>query len=185
MDALDEPFSAVDKVLEDTPLGMAADAIIIEMHAEATSEKMAMGHFCDGRASLVVGAHTHIPHRRRADPAPAALPIRPTRGACCDYDSVIGMGKEESVRRFTTKLPGERHKPAEGPAHRLRRVRRDRSEDGVGDAGRPDPHRRPADRPCAGALGVVFIAQDQPPDHQFVDLQPPEPSAADDEPTYR
>jgi metallophosphoesterase (TIGR00282 family) len=115
MDALDEPFSATDKVLEDTPLGLAADAIIIEMHAEATSEKMAMGHFCDGRASLVVGAHTHIP-TADAQILPGGTAYQTDAGACCDYDSVIGMGKEESVRRFTTKLPGERHKPAEGPA---------------------------------------------------------------------
>jgi calcineurin-like phosphoesterase len=115
MDALDDPFSAVDKVLEDTPLGLAADAIILEVHAEATSEKMAMGHFCDGRASLVVGAHTHIP-TADAQILPGGTAYQTDAGACCDYDSVIGMGKEESVRRFTTKLPGERHKPASGPA---------------------------------------------------------------------
>ena len=61
MDALDDPFAAVDRELEACPLGAAADAIIVDMHAEATSEKMAMGHFCDGRASLVVGTHTHVP----------------------------------------------------------------------------------------------------------------------------
>src|SRR6185312_10141449 len=61
MDALDDPFAAVDHELEACPLGVAADAIIVDMHCEATSEKMAMGHFCDGRASLVVGTHTHVP----------------------------------------------------------------------------------------------------------------------------
>src|SRR4051794_31231129 len=55
MDALDDPFSAVDRELEACPLGVACDAAIVDVHAEATSEKMAMGHFCDGRASLVVG----------------------------------------------------------------------------------------------------------------------------------
>ena len=61
MDSLDDPFSAVDRELEAAPLGEVADAVIVDMHAEITSEKMAMGHFCDGRASLVVGTHTHIP----------------------------------------------------------------------------------------------------------------------------
>src|ERR1044072_6300794 len=61
MDSLDDPFAAVDRELEACPLGSAADAVIVDMHAEATSEKMAMGHFCDGRATLVVGTHTHAP----------------------------------------------------------------------------------------------------------------------------
>src|ERR1700757_3308393 len=61
MDALDCPFAAVDHELEACPLGAAADAIIVDMHAEATSEKMAMGHFCDARASMVVGSHSHVP----------------------------------------------------------------------------------------------------------------------------
>src|SRR4051794_20351368 len=58
---LDDPFSACDQELEACPLGQACDAIIVDMHGEVTSEKMAMGHFCDGRASLVVGTHSHVP----------------------------------------------------------------------------------------------------------------------------
>src|SRR6185437_758759 len=61
MDALDDPFAAVAAQLEACPLSEGADAIVIDMHAETTSEKMAMGHFCDGRVSLVVGTHTHVP----------------------------------------------------------------------------------------------------------------------------
>ena len=61
MDALDDPFAAVERELAACPLGEGADAIVVDMHAEATSEKMAMGHFCDGRASLVVGTHSHVP----------------------------------------------------------------------------------------------------------------------------
>src|SRR6202042_2701709 len=61
MDALDDPFASVARELNACPLGEAADAVVVDMHAEATSEKMAMGHFCDGRASLVVGTHTHVP----------------------------------------------------------------------------------------------------------------------------
>src|SRR4051812_30810423 len=61
MDALDDPFAAVERELNSAPLRDVADAVVVDMHAEATSEKMAMGHFCDGRASLVVGTHTHVP----------------------------------------------------------------------------------------------------------------------------
>src|SRR5690606_39689864 len=57
----DDPFSAVDAVLRAHPLGGAVQATLIDMHCEATSEKMGMGHWCDGRASLVVGTHTHVP----------------------------------------------------------------------------------------------------------------------------
>jgi metallophosphoesterase (TIGR00282 family) len=71
MDALDDPFAAVDRELEDCRLGWGCDAAIVDMHAEATSEKMAMGHYCDGRASFVVGTHSHVPTADRRTPAPA------------------------------------------------------------------------------------------------------------------
>ena len=61
MDALDDPFVAVDGALMQCPLGSVCDAAIVDMHAEATSEKQAMGYFLDGRVSLVVGTHTHVP----------------------------------------------------------------------------------------------------------------------------
>ena len=61
MESLDDPFNAIEKVLDENPLGITCDAIVIDIHAETTSEKTAMGHFCDGRVSLVVGTHTHIP----------------------------------------------------------------------------------------------------------------------------
>ena len=115
MDALEDPFSAVDRELEACPLGVACDALIVDMHCEATSEKMAMGHFCDGRASLVVGTHTHVP-TADAQILPGGTAYQTDAGGCCDYDSVIGMGKEEAVRRFTTRLPGARFQPASGPA---------------------------------------------------------------------
>ena len=115
MDALDDPFAAVGRELDACPLGEAADAIIIDIHAEATSEKMAMGHFCDGRASLVVGTHTHAP-TADAQIFPGGTAFQSDAGACADYDSVIGMDKAEPVRRFTTKMPGSRYSPATGPA---------------------------------------------------------------------
>ena len=61
MDALDDPFRAVDAELAPAPLGEACDVAILDFHAEATSEKQAFGHHVDGRASLVVGTHTHVP----------------------------------------------------------------------------------------------------------------------------
>ena len=115
MDSLDDPFAAVDKELESCPLGAAADAIVLDMHAEATSEKMAMGHFCDGRASLVVGTHTHVP-TADAQILNGGTAYQTDAGACADYDSVIGNQKDEPLRRFTTRISGGRYKPAEGPA---------------------------------------------------------------------
>ncbi len=115
MDALDDPFAAVDRELDTCPLGEVADAIIVDMHAEATSEKMAMGHFCDGRASLVVGTHTHVP-TADAQILNGGTAYQTDAGACADYDSVIGNQKEEPLRRFTTRISGGRYKPAEGPA---------------------------------------------------------------------
>jgi metallophosphoesterase (TIGR00282 family) len=115
MEAMDDPFAAVDRELEACPLGAAADAIIVDMHCEATSEKMAMGHFCDGRASLVVGTHTHVP-TADAQVLPSGTAYQTDAGACADYDSVIGNQKDEPLRRFTTKISGGRYKPAEGPA---------------------------------------------------------------------
>jgi len=113
MASMDDPFSAVDKQLESCPLGLAADAIVVDMHAEATSEKMAMGHFCDGRATLVVGTHTHVP-TADAQILPGGTAYQTDAGACADYDSVIGMDKEEPLRRFTTRIGKERYKPATG-----------------------------------------------------------------------
>ncbi len=115
MDPMDDPFSAVERELEAAPLGVVADAVIVDMHAEATSEKMGMGHFCDGRASLVVGTHTHVP-TADAQILPHGTAYQTDAGGCCDYDSVIGNDKEEPLRRFTTRLSGGRYTPASGPA---------------------------------------------------------------------
>ena len=115
MASMDDPFAAVDKQLESCPIGMACDAIVVDMHAEATSEKMAMGHFCDGRATLVVGTHTHVPTGDHQI-LPNGTAYQTDAGACADYDSVIGMDKEEPLRRFTTRIGKERYKPASGPA---------------------------------------------------------------------
>jgi 2',3'-cyclic-nucleotide 2'-phosphodiesterase len=115
MDALDDPFAAVDAQLSACPLGEGADAIVVDMHAEATSEKMAMGHFCDGRASFVVGTHQHVP-TADAQIFPGGTAYQTDAGACADYDSVIGMDKGEPVQRFLRKISGQRFAPATGPA---------------------------------------------------------------------
>ena len=115
MDALDDPFAAVERELAACPLGEAADAIVVDIHAEATSEKMAMGHFCDGRASLVVGTHSHVP-TADAQILPGGTAFQCDAGACADYDSVIGMDKAEPLQRFTRKIPTQRYSPATGPA---------------------------------------------------------------------
>ncbi|HXD52366.1 MAG TPA: TIGR00282 family metallophosphoesterase, partial [Burkholderiales bacterium] len=90
MDPLDDPFAAVDHELTACTLKREADAIIIDVHAEATSEKQAMGHFCDGRASAVVGTHTHAP---TADHhiLPGGTGFVTDVGMSGDYNSVIGM----------------------------------------------------------------------------------------------
>ncbi len=115
MDALDDPFAAVERELSACPLGEGADAIVVDVHAEATSEKMAMGHFCDGRASLVVGTHQHVP-TGDAQIFPGGTAYQTDAGACADYDSVIGMDKAEPLQRFTRKMSSQRFSPATGPA---------------------------------------------------------------------
>jgi metallophosphoesterase (TIGR00282 family) len=115
MDALDDPFAAVERELSACPLGEGADVILVDVHAEATSEKMAMGHFCDGRASLVVGSHQHMP-TADAQILPGGTAFQCDAGACADYDSVIGMDKAEPLQRFTRKISSQRFTPATGPA---------------------------------------------------------------------
>lgn len=113
--AFDDPFSAVDQVLRAHPLGGQAQMILIDVHCEATSEKMAMGHFCDGRASLVVGTHTHVP-TGDAQILPKGTGFLTDAGMCGDYDSVIGMDKAEPLRRFITGMSKTRFQPALGEA---------------------------------------------------------------------
>ena len=114
MDALDDPFTAAEKAVGACPLGEAADAIIVDIHAEATSEKQAMGLFLDGRVSLVVGTHTHVP-TADARILSGGTAYLSDAGMCGDYDSVLGMQKDEPVRRFLQKTPGTRLEAASGP----------------------------------------------------------------------
>ncbi|MGF1455664.1 MAG: TIGR00282 family metallophosphoesterase [Alphaproteobacteria bacterium] len=113
MDPLDDPFRVIDENVNTCALGRDVDAIVVDIHAEATSEKMAMGHFLDGRASLVVGTHSHVP---TADTQilPQGTAYQTDAGMCGCYDSVIGMDKQEPLNRFVTKLPSARMAPADG-----------------------------------------------------------------------
>ena len=115
MDALDDPFAAIETELAACPLSVGCDVAIIDMHAETSSEKMALAHFVDGRASLVVGTHTHIP-TADAQILPNGTAYQTDAGMTGDYDSVIGMEKEEPLRRFLRKTPGARYEPANGEA---------------------------------------------------------------------
>lgn len=115
MDPLDDPFRAVQAELAKHRLGVTIQAAVLDIHAEATSEKQAIAHSFDGMLSLAVGTHTHVPtadHRI----LPGGTAFQTDAGMCGDYDSVIGMGKGVAALRFWKKMPGERLAPAEGEA---------------------------------------------------------------------
>ena len=111
----DDPFSALDVALKVAPIGGAVAAVVVDFHAEATSEKMAMGHWLDGRASLVVGTHTHMP-TADAMILPKGTAYQTDAGMCGDYHSVIGMERTEPLQRFITGMTKDRFTPANGPA---------------------------------------------------------------------
>lgn len=115
MSPVENPFHAVEKAIAASPLGEVADAIVLDFHSEATSEIGAMGHFLDGRVSLVVGTHTHIP---TADQRilKGGTGLMSDAGMCGDYDSVIGMEIDEPLERFLTGIAQGRFVPAEGEA---------------------------------------------------------------------
>jgi metallophosphoesterase (TIGR00282 family) len=115
MGAYDDPFRALEGELARYPLGAAVQAIVIDLHAEATSEKMALGHLADGRASLVAGSHTHVP-TADAQILPGGTAYITDIGMTGDYDSVIGMNKEVALQRFRSHVPGPRNTPALGEA---------------------------------------------------------------------
>lgn len=115
MDALDDPVRALDAALSVHQLGSEVDAAMVDVHAEATSEKQVFGHLLDGRVSLVAGTHTHVPtsdHRILSGGTAYITDV----GMCGAYDGVIGMDKEEPMRRMVERVPGQRITPATGPA---------------------------------------------------------------------
>jgi hypothetical protein len=115
MDPLDDPFAAIDRELAACPLGRGADVVIIDFHGEATSEKQAMGFFSDGRATLVVGTHTHVPTADLRILSGGTAYMTDV-GMTGDFDSIIGMAKEEPLQRFLRRISSARFEPASGPA---------------------------------------------------------------------
>jgi hypothetical protein len=115
MDPLDDPFAAVEKAIQPYPMPGAVQAVLVDIHGEATSEKMAIAHMADGRVSLVCGTHTHAP---TADHQilPGGTGYMSDLGMCGDYDSVIGMKKDVALFKMRRKLPTDRLSPGEGPA---------------------------------------------------------------------
>ena len=113
--AFEDPFGTIEAALKPYPLGGQAQAVLVDVHCEATSEKMAMGLFLDGRASVVVGTHTHVP-TGDAMILPKGTAYMTDAGMCGDYHSVIGMDKAEPLRRFVTGMAKTRFSPALGEA---------------------------------------------------------------------
>lgn len=111
----DDPFVEIERQIAACPLGSGCDAMLIDMHAEATSEKQAMAHFVDGRASLVVGTHTHVP---TADHhiLPGGTAYLSDAGMCGDYDSILGVEKTAPMHRFLHSTPSGRFEATDGEA---------------------------------------------------------------------
>ncbi len=115
MNEMDCPFRAIDNEITACKLKQGCDAIFVDFHAEATSEKQALGHFLDSRVSAVVGTHTHAPtsdHRVMR----GGTAFMSDAGMTGDYDSVLGMDSTEPVHRFLTRIPNERFTPSDGAA---------------------------------------------------------------------
>ena len=115
MDPIGEPFACVEETLRDHTLGQSVDAIVLDVHGEATSEKQALAYLADGRASLVVGTHTHVP---TADQRilPNGTAYITDVGMCGSYESIIGLAVDAPLARFVRKRPGARATPAQGDA---------------------------------------------------------------------
>ena len=153
MEALDDPFAAVERELSACPLKRAADAIIVDIHCEATSEKQAVGFYCDGRASLVVGTHTHVPtadHQILAGRYRLHLRRR--------NDRRLQLGDRHGQGRADEPVPAQDlGRPLRAGAGRGDAVRgrgRDRRRDRAGAAHRNGAPRRPARAGAPGILGI-------------------------------
>jgi metallophosphoesterase (TIGR00282 family) len=114
MKKCDDVFEVAKKFNTKYKLKRDYDFLIVDFHAEVTSEKMAMGHFFDGKATLVVGTHTHIPTNDKRI-LKNGTAYQTDAGMCGDYDSVIGMNKENSINKFLKKK-SDKHFPAIGEA---------------------------------------------------------------------
>ena len=110
----EDVFKASEEFVKNNNLKKTYDFLVIDFHGEITSEKMAIGHFFDGRATLVVGTHTHVP-TNDVRILVNGTAYQTDAGMCGDYDSVIGMNKENSLNRFLKKA-SKKHYPSEGEA---------------------------------------------------------------------
>ena len=106
-------FSFTEKFIKKIKLKKDADFIVIDIHGEITSEKMALGHYLDGKVTTVVGTHTHVP-TSDAKILKNGTAYQTDLGMCGDYDSVIGMNKENSIKKFLKSKDFKQHYPAEG-----------------------------------------------------------------------
>lgn len=113
MDPLDDPFAIADKIIAQHVLGRSVQAIFLDFHGEATSEKMAMAHYLDGRVTAVIGTHTHMPSAD-CQILDRGTAFQSDAGMTGDYNSVIGMKPDAPVQRFTRKFSIERLSPADG-----------------------------------------------------------------------
>jgi len=111
MDPLDCPFHVTDALIKKHRLETECDVIFVDIHGEATSEKMAFAHYFSGRVSAVIGTHTHMP-TADAHVMSGGTAYMSDAGMTGDYDSVIGVKKELSVSRFIHKMPGSPFIPA-------------------------------------------------------------------------
>ena len=110
----DDVFFTANKIMKKMILKKDVDYLVVDFHGEITSEKMAIGHFFDGKATLVIGTHTHVP-TNDARILEKGTAYQTDAGMCGDYDSVIGMNKENSLNRFLKKK-SIKHYPALGDA---------------------------------------------------------------------
>jgi len=115
MKKCDDVFKAAKKIVEKVKLKRDVDFIVVDLHGEITSEKMAMGYFFDGKATVVVGTHTHVPTAdcRILEKGTA---YQTDIGMCGDYNSVIGMNRDNSLKKFFKDSNSKRHYPALGEA---------------------------------------------------------------------
>ncbi|MBQ9034468.1 MAG: YmdB family metallophosphoesterase [Alphaproteobacteria bacterium] len=113
MEAVDCPVQAIDKILQQHALGNQVQAVFVDIHAEATSEKLALGYYLDGRVSCVAGTHTHVP-TADARVLPAGTAYITDVGMCGDYNSVLGFDIKTPINRLCRRYIDDRLTPANG-----------------------------------------------------------------------
>tara|TARA_Y100000816_G_scaffold233829_1_gene179286 strand:- start:521 stop:1333 length:813 start_codon:yes stop_codon:yes gene_type:complete len=113
MNPLDDPFRIIDDIIDNNGLNNVVDAIFVDFHAEATSEKLAMGYYLDGRVSMIAGTHTHIPTSDARILSKGTGYISDV-GMSGDYDSILGFDKQNPLEKFISGIPSGRFIPAKG-----------------------------------------------------------------------